>query len=294
MTVRTASASTALRELLRGPSRTATVLAAFPRAVYLALDDEPVSSVTVAALVTADGVAHPNALVLAASSATRPLARFHRGARVVLGLGGVTAPAPVHCELRVTRWWDPRPRLRPVSLPALRDHLDRCVRITGVADPSLSEPLATITTLLAAGRPDAAAAAGRALVGAGPGLTPAGDDVLAGLFAGIAVLAPAIGPWCAAVAADAVATGDRVAAGAVDRTTSVSAALLRHAVRGQVAQPAADWLHALAGRGSPEAATRALLRVGATSGHDLLTGVLAAGRLVTDVPVHRPLVERSS
>ena len=67
-----ALASTAVRSLLRGEPRPVTVLARFPQAAYLAVEGE----MSIIALVTADGIAQPNALVLNVPSTERPLARL--------------------------------------------------------------------------------------------------------------------------------------------------------------------------------------------------------------------------
>ena len=93
------------------------------------------------------------------------------------------------------------------------------------------------------------------LLGRGPGLTPLGDDVLAGWFATRAALG----------------TPDAVLAGAVRRrlgvTTLLSATLIDCAIRGEVLPQLGAWLAA------PAPATRdALLAVGATSGAGLMTG----------------------
>ncbi|MEJ2863924.1 oxamate carbamoyltransferase subunit AllH family protein [Actinomycetospora flava] len=97
--------------------------------------------------------------------------------------------------------------------------------------------------------------------GRGPGLTPAGDDVLAG-----AVLVA----WAAG------ADEARLVAltGAV-RTTEVSRAFLAWAARGQSVAPAHDWLHAVAA-GDRAGAGRALARLhrlGADSGRHLGAGM---------------------
>ena len=97
------------------------------------------------------------------------------------------------------------------------------------------------------------------LIGRGPGLTPLGDDVLAGWFATRAALGEP----------------DPVLAGAVRRrlgvTTLLSATLIDCAVRGEALPELAAWLAA------PSPATRdALLAVGATSGAGLLTGASLA------------------
>jgi hypothetical protein len=112
------------------------------------------------------------------------------------------------------------------------------------------------------------AAAARRLAGVGPGLTPAGDDVLAGLllaerFKG----SDPAGAW-------------RAVAPALPATTSIGRVYLRAAARGECAQPVARVLDA-ALRGDAEAAARrapALAGWGATTGPALLAGVAAGFR----------------
>jgi hypothetical protein len=122
--------------------------------------------------------------------------------------------------------------------------------------------------------PDLAALA-REWGGRGPGLTPFGDDVLAGaLLATRARRGPA-------------ADGELSAVAASVRTTGVAAAFLRWAARGQCIEPAHDWLMASANRDQPgmkRAATR-LSSIGASSGLGLLAGMrLVSGRSVTPIP----------
>lgn len=110
------------------------------------------------------------------------------------------------------------------------------------------------------------------LLGRGPGLTPLGDDVLAG--------------WLATRAA--AGRTDPVLASAVRRrlgvTTLLSATLLDCALRGEVLPQLADWL-----AGPTTATTDALLAVGATSGAGLLTGAqLALASLTTRDPHEDP------
>ena len=108
-----------------------------------------------------------------------------------------------------------------------------------------------------------------ALLGIGPGLTPAGDD-----FAGGALFARRL-----AGAHDArwQAMGERLAAEAARRTNRVSAALFSDLARGASFAP----LHALAdalAAGDDAAAleaARALARIGHSSGWDMLAGVAA-------------------
>lgn len=104
------------------------------------------------------------------------------------------------------------------------------------------------------------------LIGRGPGLTPLGDDVLAG--------------WLATRAA--LGQPDAVISGAVRRrlgvTTLLSATLLDCALHGEALPQLADWL------ADPCRETReALLAVGATSGAGLLAGAaLALASISTD------------
>jgi len=96
--------------------------------------------------------------------------------------------------------------------------------------------------------------------GRGPGLTPAGDDLLAGAL--LAVRAARGGAGLAAVAASV-------------STTEVAEAFLHWAARGQSIEPAHGWLAATADGDTGRAAhARArLLGVGASSGAALLRGM---------------------
>jgi len=96
-----------------------------------------------------------------------------------------------------------------------------------------------------------------ALAGLGPGLTPEGDDLIAGYAAGLALFHGRSEEASALAEAAAL------------RTTSLSATLLRHAAAGELAEPAHEFL---AGRGEA-----ALLRWGSSSGRKLLEGLRLAG-----------------
>ena len=103
------------------------------------------------------------------------------------------------------------------------------------------------------------------LLGRGPGLTPLGDDVLAGWFA----------------ARFAAGRPDHVLAAAVRRrlavTTLLSATLLDCALHGEVLPQLAAWLAE-----PTDTTTEALLAVGATSGAGLLVGAGLALTSITD------------
>ena len=103
------------------------------------------------------------------------------------------------------------------------------------------------------------------LAGLGGGLTPAGDDFLAGALLGIWLAHPAPEPLCRAMV--------KVAA---PRTTTLSAAFLRAAARGECSAAWHELLAALReGRqGEISRALHEILSYGATSGADTLAGFL--------------------
>jgi len=103
------------------------------------------------------------------------------------------------------------------------------------------------------------------LAGLGAGLTPAGDDWLAGLL---------MWAWLAHPRPQEV--GEAVIAAAASRTTSLAAAFLRSAARGECDAAWQGLLSLLAARrcSNLDAAVRAVLAHGATSGADRLAGFL--------------------
>ena len=129
-----------------------------------------------------------------------------------------------------------------------------------------------VTRALRAGDSASLRAAVLALAGRGPGLTPAGDDFLLGIMAGLWLFPEPLSPrWTVPEACR------RIVDVAASRTTTLSAAWLRAAGQGAFGQP---W-HALAealALDDPARLAQAvedILAVGATSGQDALTGFLA-------------------
>lgn len=193
-----------------------------------------------------------------------------------LGLVSATATR-VPCAL-----WSTLPDLAVLE-PVVRVHDgrlllgDRPVRVTRLVDPRVSRvgrhedpgfapriPMTPDLDLPVDGRLTAAHL--DRLLGRGPGLTPLGDDVLAG--------------WLTTRAA--LGRPDEVLAAAVRRrlgaTTLLSATLLDCAVRGEALPQLADWL------AEPTDSTAdALLAVGATSGAGLLAG---AGLALASIEHH--------
>jgi uncharacterized protein DUF2877 len=114
----------------------------------------------------------------------------------------------------------------------------------------------------ALGRADLAGTAA-ALGGLGPGLTPAGDDALAGILLARRALA------------GANAEPELLAVARSVNTTELSGALLAWAARGQAVEPVHGLLGALAAGDRPAAAAAVerVAALGASSGADLLLGL---------------------
>jgi hypothetical protein len=131
---------------------------------------------------------------------------------------------------------------------------------------------------------DRAMAGVRALIGCGPGLTPAGDDLVVGLLAGLRCTRgddPARDRFLRALGAGVTA--------AAAATGEISRACLRQALVGEVAEPLAKLAGAIAGGAPPlevEAAAGRALSVGHTSGGDGVAGLLLGMRAWSCEPGH--------
>lgn len=255
--------STAVAPLLQGPSRPARVVAATRYAVHLATGDRELPAL---AVVTRDAIRLPNALVLPFSSADRPLDLNTPWAGV--GAGRVVV-GPVRFEPEAS--WTP-PRVQGASSPPDPARIGQATVLLDALAQPLPLPLAPLLTdlrhALHADKSSEVRRAARALVGLGPGLTPSGDDILCGALLASRAWGGPLAPLSEAVA------------DATLRTPLLSAALLRHAVRGECVPQAHAFLRALSGEGPPqelEPALRELLAVGHHSGGDLARGVLAVG-----------------
>ena len=227
------------------------VIASFRLACYVRLEGGLV------ALVEPTVHAGPIHLVLDGApprAATGARVRVVPGAVIVVGEGIDVSGA--------RSWWGLLPR--PSSI---RDHADAIARVAAPAaarSPLLSEPFRVpadgARKLLVAGLLEEAA---RRLVGLGPGLTPSGDDALAGvLFA----LRASRGAELEPRASDLVGS----LTGGV-----VSQAFVAWAARGQALAPAHDLLCAVVAGDDARArsSARSLASVGETSGADFLLGM---------------------
>jgi hypothetical protein len=113
------------------------------------------------------------------------------------------------------------------------------------------------------------------IVGCGPGLTPAGDDVLVGILA--VLNSPPVGE----AGAQAAQAMRRAVVGLAPRTTSLSGHMLRQAARGLLGRTPHDLVVALAGGSAADeldCALRSIAATGATSGADVSMGVLEAAQ----------------
>ncbi|MFC0039382.1 DUF2877 domain-containing protein [Actinomadura rayongensis] len=268
------AASTALRGVLDGPPRAARVLARFPTALYLELrgPGEP----KVVAVVTSDAARPPNAVVLAAAARDRPFLRVGDRAGARVGEGRVEAGGLV---VRARRRFDPRPALGAPSSATVALGLRAVERaLAGAAGGLDGHPAPALLAGRCAGDDLAGAVeAAERIVGLGPGLTPSGDDILAGLLAALRLVGGALRDGARAVRL-AEWLGAAVTEDADTRTTSLSATLLHCAARGETSAEVGALLRGVAGREPPVPALRRLLAVGHTSGADLAQGVVAGAR----------------
>lgn len=178
----------------------------------------------------------------------RCLPSFHRAARAELALQIAAAEAP------------------PIGLGPL------LVGLAGrkIVDSSLGSTVAAglvgIVAALRDGIPERAVGAAYPLIGLGPGATPSGDDLLVGLGAGLAVMDhPLARPFAAGVARDAVG-----------RTTALAETFLAHASQLEFAERVHRAARGVLAGNEAEmrAAVEAALAWGASSGADLLVGLL--------------------
>jgi len=260
-----AAAPLPARDLLADPSRTGQVVGVHPTCVYVVTDPpEPL----VVAVETADALGLPCALRLGLDRRHRPFSGVSAGDPARVGERRVEV-GPL--TVRVARWWAP-PVVRPPRGGAPR-WADLAGLLRDVPPPVDLDGRRDLDPL--------------DLLGRGPGLTPAGDDVLAG--------------WLLAVHHDAAARDGLlpVVAAAPGATTALSATLIGEAAAGRGIPAALALADALAGHGEPRgvgAALDRLLRVGHTSGAALAHGLLRGARLVGsrgDMSAPAPVTHRS-
>lgn len=282
-----AAGHAAAREIVTGPMQPATPLAATRAAVILAVPGaRPIS------VVSCDAVRLPGSLVLGSPSARLRLADYGPGTRAEVGEGMVRVGDLV---VRPTRWWSTHPVPAARRLEVLDAGGLALEELLAADDPGanwaaarLREPsnhfagaltAAVVTALAAPHRRSSVQAATSAvdaatdLLGLGPGLTPSGDDVVAGALVTVRRLLPDTGPIIASLS-------QKVAEQALARTTAVSAALLAWAALGEAAPELVGLLGALSRGADLRPGFLALSQVGHTSGRDLALGVVTGTTVV--------------
>jgi hypothetical protein len=263
--------------LLRGPARPARVLVNLPSAVYLAVPGE--RGTAVVGILTSDAARLPLGCILPRPSNGRPLVSLPLGAPAEVGAGRIVVGDLV---VSAAAWWDPHPRLprpRPALLPEGVRQLRTALYGEGVPHSAFilpgmptgpGGPLAALRGAVRRSDLEAALRTAGRLIGLGPGLTPAGDDVMSGTMAGLVLLGhPAAERFAAGVLS--------LAAG---RTTELSRALLRHAAAGQVSGEYSAVLQGMVGERPLGPAIAGLLATGSTSGRALALGLCTAIDLV--------------
>jgi hypothetical protein len=222
------------------------------------------------------------------------------GQRVALGArGSVGAAADWLVDLHAAAVRDPRPRVGSVPRGELEDGLGTA-RGTAIAEGrarsllpllwgSAGDTLAGRPAGLAArrladgairGHLASVAAAAAGLAGLGPGLTPSGDDLLAGFVAAWTLVGQSL--RCDRESREGVASA--LLAGARPGASPLGRAWLEHAVRGELPEPMTRFAEALfaADPGDLVPAVRRVLAVGASSGTDWSAGFLLGAGAVLD------------
>jgi hypothetical protein len=248
-----------------------------PAAVYLHVPNDRGGDVV--GVLTSDAARLPLGCVLFRPSNGRPLVALPSGAPAEVGGGRIVVG---DLAVSAAAWWNPRPKLpslRPALLPEGVRQLRNTLYGEGVPHSAFTlpglptgpgGPLAALRGAVRRADLEAALRTATRLIGLGPGLTPAGDDVMAGTIAGLVLLGhPSAERFAAAVYA--------LAAG---RTTELSRALLRHAACGRVSGEYAAVLHGLVGERPLAPAVAGLLATGSTSGRAMALGLCTAIDLV--------------
>ncbi len=258
------AASGLLADVVGGRPTDALVVASGRHAAYLTYaargGDRVLGVVTQRATCPASGIVLP--------PGREPLDLLPAGTRVRIGDGVLHGPTRA---LVVGRWFLPasaprRGRPDPDALAAARRRVD-AQQVTGEVLVARCDGARAARTLLRGDLDDACTQLA-GLLGRGPGLTPSGDDVVAGIL----------------LAARRVLTHEQLeqVGGAVRRAARPATTVVS---RGMLTDATAGWCPDVVGRAlagllvpvSPagHAAVGDLVRVGHTSGGDLLSGALA-------------------
>ncbi len=284
-----------VQPLFTQPARAGRTHSIFPGALNIAVDE------TLFTLLSDEKPRMPNSARLPRCIMEQLYSTLSAGVQVRVGDGKLSIPTlDLSIHLPDREAWEPVPRVavhswrseavttrvrmlaRHLAQREQQDGLAPLVRPLLLGEATQETPLGRIALpllrLLVQGSREQDMAkieqAARGLAGLGPGLTPSGDDTLGG-FIGVLALA-GTQPGMDAT------TNKRMAAAIADaarpRTSLLSATLLAHAARGEMAEQVGELLMALtlpqeAGEAILQAAER-VLAYGASSGGDTLLGLL--------------------
>lgn len=284
-----------IQPMFEQPSRIATIHSVFRKAVNLAVGE------TMLALLSSEVPRMPNGVRLPALVMEELYSSLRPGMKVEIGDDSLNIRA-LDLSLRLPQKaaWEPRPDVaahhwclttvaqhtsllaRHLADSPQQDGLAPLVGPLLLGQPMAETPLAKIALPLlrllvcASSQKDVAGIekAARGLAGLGPGLTPSGDDTLGGFVGVLALLSPQL-------SIDVVPhnhLASIIANVAGPRTTRLSAVLLAHAARGEMADHVGELLTALIlpveeSKAVLHAADR-VLAYGACSGGDILLGLL--------------------
>lgn len=244
------------RDLLGQEQGPARVLHSGPEAVYLQVGSEVLAVLSRHAVLVPCGVR--TALV-----STEELTRDHRppapGSLVASTRAGFRFDGAEVVVARTTS--HALPAVDPAAVPRM------AAQLAGALDPTIGQAREELPEQGLRALATAQPLAVDALLGCGSGLTPLGDDVLCGW---LATVVAARQPGSAPLRQRSLALAD-------ERTTALSATLLRRAAHAEVIPEFADLVDALARR--PErvaAAVHDLTRIGHTSGSGMALGLALA------------------
>jgi len=256
------------RVVLSGPLRPALVLASFPTALYLAVGEHH----EVLPVLASDALMLPTGTRLSAQG--RDIVwGVVPGDSVTVGRSGIQLDG---WHVRVVREWRPA-RVTAVPRLAGPDLLSELTDMMAwqASTPELVDKATDVCRSARLGDRAAVRVGVGQLLGAGPGLTPSGDDVLCAVLlvlngvgdpAPVALIGGAVRDWWAA-------------------TTSLSASLLYAAGRGYAVPEVAALVDGVL-RGDlvgARAALKATLAIGHSSGADLVAGLTGSLRELAPV-----------
>jgi hypothetical protein len=254
-----------VRRALAGRTETPEILGTFPAALYLRL-----ASGEVIAVLSSEAVALPIGIVIEDWRAALPLPRDPAEVAIVDGVLHV-AELRIYPEL-------PRSTRMPFVGEPDTPGVQRCRDWLGGRLHHLCLDASLPGTLRDAGTPDQLRLAVSGLIGRGPGLTPAGDDLLCGLLASAHLFGRDCTDFASAVATE-LANRPRA-------TTALSRQLLLRACAGDGLPQLRELAAVLVKPADPAVVHKRLsllTAIGHTSGLALLAGLLAS----VDLPPSR-------